>query len=115
MVPCRSRSEELFCAKQAEEALLAMRKMMTTMTASRAVEQEEFCCRFCFGRPKKNSVMKAIMAGSANDNPGNLFAYFHARDHCGPSVSPVRRRASMPAANSINLPKSQMRSESRLR
>ena len=41
--------------------------------------------------------------------------HFHALDHFGPAVSPLRKRASTPAFTSISLPKSQMTSESRFR
>jgi hypothetical protein len=40
---------------------------------------------------------------------------YQARDHFGPVLLPSRRRASMPAFSSINRPKSQIRSDRRLR
>jgi hypothetical protein len=45
---------------------------------------------------------------------GRKFRY-QARDHFGPALLSSRRRAFTPAFNSINLPNSQIKSESRLR
>jgi hypothetical protein len=66
----------------------------------------------------KSSLLWRVVMGYPSREEGFVLGSkfrYHARDHFGPALLPSRRRASIPAFNSINLPNSQTKSESRLR